>query len=138
LLKAPGDKVSIEHIYPQSGSKGWKNTFASFDDELRRNYKGSLGNLLLLSMSINSSLQDDDFEDKKTPKFNASGDKIRNGYADGSHSEIEVAQYDEWGPEEILERGLKLLDFMSKRWGVKFKDNAEKTELLFIETTESD
>ena len=42
----------------------------------RSNYGASLGNLLLLSMLINSSLQNDSFESKKTAKTDASGKKI--------------------------------------------------------------
>ena len=68
----------------------------------------SIGNLLLLLSSINSSLQNDDFDDKKKPKFNDAGKKVRNGYSDGSHSEIEVSQYEEWAPAEIEEKGMGL------------------------------
>ena len=82
-------------------------------------------------MSINASLQNDDFDDKKRPKFNDAGKKVRNGYSDGSHSEIEVSQNDHWGPEEIKERGKTLLSFMEDRWRFKFKDEQAKTDLLF-------
>ena len=55
-------------------------------------YAGSLGNMLLLSASVNSALQNDGFDDKKHPKQNEDGEKIRNGFSDGSHSEIEVSK----------------------------------------------
>jgi len=83
-------------------------------------------------MSINSSLQNDDFDDKKKPKFNDAGEKIRNGYSDGSHSEIEVAQHDKWTLAHIEQRGLRLLDFMQNRWGIKFKNEEAKKALLFL------
>ena len=70
LLKSPRDKISIEHIYPQTETKYWNQKFASVRKKYRRNYQNSLGNLLLLSMSINSSLQNDSFEEKKQPKTN--------------------------------------------------------------------
>ena len=52
---------------------------------------------MLLSFAINSSLQNDAFTDKKKPKYNREGEKLRNGYADGSHSEIEVSRCEDWG-----------------------------------------
>jgi hypothetical protein len=92
-----------------------------------------LGNLLLLSMWINSSLQNDSFENKKRVKLDHSGKKIRNGYADGSHSEIEVSRIASWGPLQIRERGIQLLRFMEIRWGFRFKNNEERERLLFLD-----
>ena len=83
-------------------------------------------------MSINASLQNDDFDDKKNPKFNDARNKIRNGYSDGSHSEIAVSQNKKWTPEVIKKRGQVLLTFMENRWNFKFKDDQTKADLLFI------
>ena len=62
----------------------------------------SLGNLLPLSQSVNSALQNDEFEIKK--KGNES--RIR-GYSNGCYSEMEVAKEPDWNPTTILARGLK-------------------------------
>ena len=97
----------------------------------RSPYKCSLGNLLLLSSAINSSIQNDGFSAKKQPKFRADGSKARNGYSDGSHSEIEVSGETDWGPEQIRQRGLKLLGFMEKRWDIKIAGEKQKLRLLF-------
>lgn len=133
LIKTPKDKISIEHIYPQTPSnKYWKNAFTAISKKDYFKYQGSIGNFLLLSHSINSSLQNDGFDDKKNPKYNDKNEKIRNGYSDGSHSEIEVAKETEWNPESIRTRGMKLLNFMEKRWDIKFKDDEAKTSLLFL------
>lgn len=132
LLKSERDKVSIEHIYPQTETPEWAAPFAEIEPERRTNYQGSLGNLLLLSQSINSSLQNDSFSLKKNARFDDSGKKIRNGYSDGSHSEIEVAQVPAWDPEQVRLRGIKLLKFMEERWGLKIKDDIEREKLLFL------
>jgi hypothetical protein len=116
LLKTEKDKISIEHIYPQTETAEWSKFFGGVEEGQRRYYSATLGNLLLLSMSINSSLQNDSFEDKKHAKFDTSGKKIRNGYSDGSHSEIEVSQNRSRGPDQIRARGVKLLKFMEARW----------------------
>lgn len=134
FVKSEQDKVSIEHIYPQSPTnKCWKEIFKDHKKSEREYFQGTLGNLLPLSMSINSSLQNDCFKDKKNPKFSDRKEKIRQGYSDGSHSEIEVSHYNEWGPDSILDRGVKLLQFMEQRWDIKFEDEWAMAELLFLE-----
>ena len=138
LLINSKDRISIEHIFPQRPTENWRQSFASINEQDYHLYSGSVGNLLVLSMSINASLQNNDFNDKKNPKFNDAGEKIRNGYSDGSHSEIEVARNDNWTPDEIEERGMKLLSFMEKRWQFKFKDEQTKKDLLFLPKDDSE
>jgi len=136
LLKSPKDKISIEHIFPQSETAAWKPAFKGIREQERKAYRNSLGNLLLLSSAINSSLQNDAFAEKKKPKYNRDGNKLRNGYADGSHSEIEVSNYKDWGPDEIRERGIRLLKFMEERWNIRFADDKAREKLLFIGTVD--
>jgi len=131
LLKSGSDRISIEHIYPQTPRADWAAAFVDLSQKDKTRYAGSLGNLLLLSMSINASLQNDAFYDKKQPRYDASGAKIRNGYSDGSHSEIKVAENNDWGPEQIRERGQCLLTFMEKRWGFSLRDD-DREKLLFL------
>ena len=132
LLKTPKDKISIEHIYPQSETAAWKPAFKGIRKRKRKAYRNSLGNLLLLSSAINSSLQNDAFAEKKQPKYNRDDSKLRNGYADGSHSEIEVSRCEDWGPDEIRERGIRLIKFMERRWDICFSDDQAREKMLFI------
>ena len=95
----------------------------------------ALGNLLPLSLSVNISLQNDDFPDKKNTKKDQNGKVIRNGYVNGSYSELEVAELgkdDEWTPERIKERGLILLKFMESRWQLNMGDESKKLALLHL------
>jgi len=133
LLTSNNDKISIEHIYPQSGDDNWSSQFDDYDEKWKNRYCGSLGNLLLLSMSVNSSLQNDSFNDKKNPKRDDNDLVIRSGYSNGSHSEIEVSQNDSWGPSEITARGLLLLNFMEERWRFRFPKNFAREILLHLE-----
>ncbi|MGE8365729.1 GmrSD restriction endonuclease domain-containing protein [Cupriavidus sp.] len=132
LLKSSGDRISIEHIYPQTPTKDWEAPFVDVGEKDRPRYNGTLGNLLLLSMSINASLQNDAFADKKNPRCDAAGNKIRNGYSDGSHSEIEVAGSPVWGPDEIRDRGKRLLRFMERRWSFALRPE-DREKLLFLD-----
>lgn len=136
LLKSEKDKISIEHVYPQTETSEWGKVFKGFKKKERVAYSASLGNLLLLSAAINSSLQNDAFEVKKRAKYSEGGEKLRHGYSDGSHSEIEVSQNDSWGPDEIRDRGIKLLRFMEERWGFKFPTDEERERLLFLKAGE--
>jgi len=138
LLKTPRDQISIEHICPQTPTDDWRDAFSDVPEEQYCRYNGSLGNMLLLSRSINSSLQNDRFEEKKHPKYDENDRKLRNGYSDGSHSEIEVAQNARWGPEQVRDRGMKLLSFMEKHWDVRFRNDADKERLLFLSSEPGD
>jgi len=121
------DKVTIEHILPQTPSKWyWRNMFRAYTAEEIKLLSASLGNLLPLSQSINSSLQNDSFPEKRNHSGNG-----RRGYSNGSHSEIEVAAEQDWTAENILVRGMALLEFMEKRWRLEFLGN-DKMDLLHI------
>lgn len=138
LLKTPKEAISIEHVYPQTETTAWALAFKGVRKKNREAYRNSLGNLLLLSSAINSSLQNDAFGEKKSPKFGADGAKLRNGYADGSHSEIEVSRCEYWGPNEIRERGKRLLKFIESRWDIQFPDDEAREALLFIGAVDAD
>ena len=116
------DVKSIEHIYPQTPADGsnWALVFNGFTEKQIDFLKGSLGNMLLLSVPKNASLQNDDYV-KKVER-----------YKQGSYSETELAdQYkSEWNASSILTRGIKLLDFMSKRWEIQFVDENSKKSFL--------
>ena len=121
---------TIEHIYPQSATgEYWKERFGHLKPSEKRLYLNSLGNLLLLSRSKNSKLQNFDFERKKCLK-NKDGKDI--GYYNGSYSEIEVSKQTEWTPEQIKGRGLLMLQFMEDRWKFRFSDwDINKDDILF-------
>ena len=122
------DKVSVEHIYPQTDTVDyWVNRFGNYTEIEQKNLNGSLGNLLPLSLSINIKLQNYSFDDKKYGK-----DRTR-GYINGSHSEMEVAQLKEWTPEEILNRGLKMIKFMEEKYNFIIPNKAERIKMLGLD-----
>lgn len=122
------DKVSIEHIYPQTDTNEyWVERFGNYTDTQRKYLNGSLGNLLPLSLSINAKLQNYSFDDKKHGL-----DRTR-GYENGSHSEMQVAKCLEWTPEEILNRGLTMISFMEKRYDFIIPNKAERIKMLGLD-----
>lgn len=122
LNKVVKDKITIEHILPQTPTKlYWRNAFRQFTPEEVKVLSASLGNMLPLSQSINSSLQNDSFDEKK-----------ERGYVNGCHCEIEISKEPVWDAEHIYSRGMKLLRFMESRWDLKFESTEQMEELLHV------
>lgn len=119
---------SIEHIAPQSiNESSWKVKFPNFTPKERTILSNSLGNLLLLSGQKNSELSNKDFIFKKR---HPNGEGGYSGYFNGSYSEIEVSQSFDWKAEDIVLRGLILLDFMEDRWAINLGGEEQKLKLL--------
>lgn len=127
------DFISIEHIYPQTPrTECWTKNFNSYTLRERKILNNSLGNLLPLSKPKNSSLQNKCFIDKVDNGENYVG------YKYGSYSENEISGLQEWTPQDILDRGMKLLKFMEERWELNFVSDEKRKEILnltFVKTT---
>ncbi len=118
---------SVEHIYPtKSQNEYWTNQFLNFDARKKKTLKNSLGNLVLLGNEKNSKLGNKSFKDKIGTNQNSVG------YKYGTYSEIELTNYADWGAEEILDRGLKLLTFLQERWGVKIGNGKREDKKKFL------
>ncbi len=122
------DYSTIEHIYPKKAEfECWKTPFADYTVKEKNALRNSLGNLLPLSKSKNSSLKNECFENKK-------GNISRQiGYKYGCYSEIEVAEFNSWSPREIAFRGLKMLDFFENRWQVNLGSKQNKISVLGLD-----
>ena len=91
------------------------------------------GNFLLLSSTINSSLQNYTYAVKEESKLNRDGSKFRNALTDDSHSEIEGNRNEDWGLDKIRERGIRLVKFMEKCWKTRFTDDHAQEKLSLID-----
>jgi uncharacterized protein DUF1524 len=127
LTTAKRDYVTVEHIYPQTPEYGEWPSFAALSQEHYHALKNSLGNLLALSQSRNSSLSNRAFGKKKQ---DTNGVK---GYYNGSYSEIAVAQVTDWTPEAILKRGLEMLGFLESHWRVSLGSQLDKKQFLYLD-----
>ena len=86
----------------------------------------SLGNLLALSTSKNSKFSNRPFAAKRVDS------KGVIGYHNGSFSEIAVAKRSSWTPDDIVARGLDMLQFMELRWTISLGSDADKRTLLGV------
>lgn len=116
------DKLSIEHIFPQSeSSEYWNSKFRNYTSDEKNRFRGTLGNLLPLSLDINRGLQDDAFNIKKMR------------YENGSYSEQEVSKEEDWNDERIIARGMSLVEFLEKRWDFNFLNDKERKQFLGLD-----
>lgn len=122
------DYNTIEHIYPQRArDKYWVERFSGYSSNQKRVLRNSLGNLLPLSRPRNSSLGNKSFPEK------LGNEKSKTGYKYGSYSENEVAMLSDWNANQILERGIRLLDFLEQRWKLTIGDRDQKIRALGLE-----
>jgi hypothetical protein len=122
------DHSSIEHVLPQTPTDPyWQSQLKGLPARQVRKLTNSLGNLVATSAPRNSSLRNLPFPQKKG---NATQ---KTGYAYGSYSEIEIAQSKDWGPAEILGRGLNLLSFLEGRWNLQLGTDEAKKKCLGLE-----
>jgi hypothetical protein len=123
------DYVSVEHIFPrQARHEYWTSRFNGLSQKQREALRDSLGNLLPLSRPKNASLSNKPFPDKVDGK-----QEPVVGYRFGSYAEIEVAKEKEWTPGSILQRGLRMLAFMERRWEIEIGDENQKKIMLGLD-----
>jgi hypothetical protein len=127
---------TIEHIYPQTPKdKCWVTEFSSYKKIDRKILLHNLGNLLLLAHSKNSELQNFCFS-YKVKHTNKNDDEV--GFFNGSYSEIEVSNNDNWTSKEIINRGKSMLSFLEIRWGINFEEwDMKKSDILLVNKMKS-
>ncbi|MFW6026897.1 MAG: DUF262 domain-containing protein [Candidatus Woesearchaeota archaeon] len=123
---------SIEHILPRTVEdiKYWEDLYGDFSKKEREILSHSLGNLILISSKKNSSMKNRPFPEKKRRNNNVSKFK---SYRYGTLSERELMDYKDWSADKILSRGLKLFNFLEKRWKIEFGEDVEKIEILQLD-----
>ncbi|EAI8439004.1 DUF262 domain-containing protein [Campylobacter jejuni] len=117
-IRPKKDHETIEHIIPQTPKT---KVLKTKNKKLIKYFTHTLGNLIPLSKAKNSSLSNEDFNDKK------------HRFKSGSYSEIEICNNSQWGENEIEERTIKLINFLFNRWEIKdyyFKDDDIKNNEL--------
>ncbi|EPH6130485.1 HNH endonuclease family protein [Campylobacter lari] len=131
-INSKKDYNSIEHILPQTPTdEYWVNKLKQVNSDDYKYIINSLGNLIPLSKAKNSKLNNKNFYIKKNGE---DGEFI--GYKNGSYSEQEINEKEEWGIKEINERTNKLIEFLINHWEIdKYcLINNTNNKLNFIKT----
>ncbi len=120
---------SFERIYPKKLDRGgsWNRHFDVYTPEARTKLCNSIGNLVLLARRRSGQeAQFDSFADKKRHlKPGSASEEV--GYFTGCYSERELAECEVWRHKEILDRGVRLLDFMAQRWDIPLAEDIRRT-----------
>ena len=124
------ETCSFERIYPkriERDSSWHQDSDNIYSDDRCRKLCNSLGNLVLLSRPKKpQEMQFSSFEEKKRHSRPGNPGE-ETGYFNGSYSEREIAAFENWRHNEILERGVKMLGFMAERWEISLDEEIRKT-----------
>ena len=97
------EKITIEHIMPQTLTDEWKNELGEECENVHRTYLDTMGNLTLTA--YNSELSNLMFN-KKMDNYSNSGIALNR----------DLSQFDHWGERQIIKRGEYLADIAIKVW----------------------
>ena len=111
----PLNEYSLEHIMPKKWKNNWKvlDSFSEKDKEKRDQLVLKLGNLTIITASLNSSIRDSSWEVKKNGKGDKKGLKE---YSAGISIFEKCLSYDSWNEDKIIERGNELFELSKNVW----------------------
>lgn len=100
-------KYSLEHLMP----KKWENSWGKIEDKEKRDFRNhkllTLGNLAIITQSLNSSIRDSNWDIKK---------KGLNEYSSGIKTLTHFLDLEEWNEQEIQNRADFLYNEGLKIW----------------------
>jgi hypothetical protein len=109
------NKYSLEHLMPKKWRNNW-DKLSSKESEINRDRKLlTLGNLTIITQSLNSSIRDSKWEDKLKGK-NKKGGLIE--YSGGLKTISQFLEYPEWDEKTIEERALFLYEKAKQIWKI--------------------
>lgn len=109
------NKYSLEHLMPKKWTNNW-GSLPTQDQIINRNRKLlTLGNLTIITQSLNSSIRDSDWKTKKEGKGEKGG-LIE--YASGLETMTKYLANDTWDEEKIEERAKDLYEIAEKAWAI--------------------
>jgi len=109
------NKYSLEHLMPKKWENNW-GKLSNQEDKIKRNRKLlTLGNLTIITQSLNASLRDASW----TIKLKGKGDKKGlTAYSAGLETINEYLKLDDWTEQRIEERAKFLSDKAKEIWKV--------------------
>ncbi|MBQ6504552.1 MAG: DUF262 domain-containing protein [Flexilinea sp.] len=108
-------KYSLEHLMPKKWRNKWKVEDENFDAAYRDWTLLTLGNLTIITQSLNTSIRDADWQTKKTG-VGTKGGLIK--YADGIETLSDYLTLDEWNEDKICERASYLAEKALQIWKI--------------------
>ena len=109
------NKYSLEHLMPKKWENHWHNSLNN-EEKMNRNRKLlTLGNLTIITQSLNSTIRDANWENKKNGKRDKKG---LIAYASGLETMNNYLSFDEWDEKAIEARANFLLEKAKLIWKI--------------------
>jgi len=109
------NKYSLEHLMPKKWENHWYNSLNN-EEKMNRNRKLlTLGNLTIITQSLNSTIRDANWENKKNGKRDKKG---LIAYASGLETMNNYLSFDEWDEKAIEARANFLLEKAKLIWKI--------------------
>jgi uncharacterized GH25 family protein len=105
-LASGPSKVNVEHIFPQSASDKWKESFGANDEE--ESYVARLGNLTLLDAKLNRQASNKPYSDKQKTYYVKSDFTITKQLPKGNH----------WTIKSVEDRQAELFKSAKEIWQI--------------------
>lgn len=106
-------KYTLEHLMP----KKWENNWGKINDKEKRDFRNrkllTLGNLAIITQSLNSSIRDANWKTKKKGKDKRGGLAL---YSSGIKTLVPFLSLENWNEEEIQKRADFLYNEAVKIW----------------------
>lgn len=99
------NKYSLEHMMPKKWRNNWKFSGSAADADLRDSILLTLGNLTIITQSLNASIRDADWATKRAGRGDKGG---LQKYADGIETLSKYLSVVEWDEDTIAERAREL------------------------------
>lgn len=115
-------KYSLEHLMPKKWENKW-NSVSTQEEKDNRNFKlKTLGNLAIITQSLNSSIRDSNWPTKKSGSGNKEGLKH---YSGGIETLSPYLELSEWNEIEIEKRAESLLNKSIEIWKAEYLEIKE-------------
>lgn len=108
------NKYSLEHMMPKKWRNNWEFTGTDAEADMRDSILLTLGNLTIITQSLNASIRDADWSTKRDGQGEKGG--LRK-YADGIEMLSKYLSLDEWNETTIEERAEDLTQYALHCWG---------------------
>ena len=109
------NKYSLEHLMPKKWENHWVNSMSS-EEKMNRNKKLlTLGNLTIITQSLNSTIRDANWKNKKEGRGDKKG---LLAYASGLETMNHYLTFDEWNEKTIEDRANFLFEKAKNIWKI--------------------
>jgi len=109
------NKYSLEHLMPKKWENNWGKVINKEAEDFRNRKLLTLGNLAIITQSLNASIRDSNWETKKRGKGSNQG-LMR--YSAGMETLSSYLEIDDWNESEIEERAIDLYNYAMDIWRI--------------------